>query len=125
MSDGRTPFMLILKLREDLRDPANWTDAERQAVGAHFQMLQREAAAGKVLLAGRSEEYQENGHMHPDVMGIGIFLAGSREEAEKYVAADPAVLAGVMSVRVHKFNLAVHAGPETWTALSEQDGSSR
>ena len=88
-------------------------------------MLQREAAAGNVLLAGRSDEYQENGHMHPDVMGIGIFLAGSREEAEKYAAADPAVLAGVMSVRVHKFNLAVHAGPETWTALSEQDGSSR
>jgi uncharacterized protein len=63
--------------------------------------------------------------MNPDVMGIGIFLAASREEAEKFVAADPAVLAGVMSVRVHKFNLAVHAGPQTWTALSEKDGSSR
>lgn len=63
--------------------------------------------------------------MHPDVMGISVFLAGSREEAEKFVAADPAVVAGVMSVRVHKFNLAVHAGPETWKALSETDGSSR
>jgi uncharacterized protein len=125
MSKARTPFMLILKLREDLQDPANWTDAARQAVGAHFEMLQREAAAGNMLLAGRSDEYQENGHMHPDVMGIGIFLARSREEAEKFVAADPAVLAGVMSVRLHKFNLAVHAGPETWTALSEKDGSSR
>jgi uncharacterized protein YciI len=125
MSKARTPFMLILKLREDLQDPANWTDAARQAVGAHFEMLQREAAAGNMLLAGRSDEYQENGHMHPDVMGIGILLARSREEAEKFVAADPAVLAGVMSVRLHKFNLAVHAGPETWTALSEKDGSSR
>jgi uncharacterized protein YciI len=125
MSDGRQPFMLILKLREDLHDPANWTDAERQAVGAHFEMLQREAAAGKMLLAGRSDEYLANGHMHPDVMGVGIFLANSREEAEKFVAADPAVLAGVMSVRLHKFNLAVHAGPQTWAALSEQDGSSR
>jgi uncharacterized protein len=125
MSDARTPFMLILKLREDLQDPVNWTDVERQAVGAHFEMLQREAAAGNMLLAGRSDEYQENGHMHPDVMGIGIFLAPSREEAEKLVAADPAVLASVMSVRLHKFNLAVHAGPETWTALCEKDGSSR
>lgn len=120
MSDGRQPFMLILTLREDLRDPARWTDAERQAVGAHFEMLRREAAAGNVLLAGRSDEYQENGHMHPDVMGIGIFLASSREEAEKFVAGDPAVVAGVMSVRLHKFNLAVHAGPQTWAALAEE-----
>ena len=118
MSDARTPFMFILSLREDLRDPANWTDAERQAVGAHFEMLQREAAAGNMLLAGRSDEYQPNGHMAPDVIGIGIFLAASREEAEKFVAADPAVVAGVMSVRLHQFNLAVYAGPETWTALS-------
>ncbi|MCV3243225.1 YciI family protein [Mesorhizobium sp. ZC-5] len=125
MSDGRQPFMLILTLREDLRDPARWTDAERQAVGAHFEMLQREAAAGNMLLAGRSDEYQADGHMHPDVMGIGIFLANSREEAEKFIAADPAVVAGVMSVRLHKFNLAVHADAATWTALSEQDGSSR
>ena len=125
MSDGRTPFMLILKLREDLQDPANWTDAEQQAVGAHFDMLQREAAAGTVLLAGRSDEYLENGHIHPDVIGISVFLAASLDEAEKFVAADPAVVAGVMSARVHKFNLAVHAGPETWAALSETDGSSR
>src|SRR5262245_6062054 len=110
--------MLILSLREDLRDPATWTDAERQAVAMHFQMLQREAAAGNMLLAGRSDEYEPNGHMIADAMGIGIFLATSREEAEKFVAADPAVLAGVMSVRLHKFNLAVHAGPETWSALS-------
>jgi uncharacterized protein len=124
MFAGRTPFMLILSLREDLRDPANWTDAERQAVRAHFEMLQREGAAGNMLLAGRSDEYEANGHMAPDVMGIGIFLAASRDEAERFVAADPAVVAGVMSVRLHKFNLAVHAGPETWTALSE-NGSSR
>jgi len=113
-----TAFMLILSLRQDLRDPANWTDAERQAVGAHFQMLQQEASAGRMLLAGRSDEYEPNGHISPEVMGIGIFLAGSRDEAEKFVAADPAVVAGVMSVRLHKFNLAVHAGPETWAALS-------
>ena len=118
MSEARTPFMLLLTLREDLRDPANWTDAERQAVGAHFQMLQREAAAGNMLVAGRSDEYESNGHMAADVLGIGIFLAASREEAEKFVAADPAVLAGVMSVRLHKFNLAVHADPQTWAALS-------
>jgi uncharacterized protein YciI len=118
MVEARTPFMLILSLREDLRDPANWTDVERQAVGAHFAMLQREAAAGNMLLAGRSDEYEPNGHMIADAMGIGIFLAASREEAEKFIAADPAVVAGVMSVRLHKFNLAVHAGPETWAALS-------
>ena len=123
MNDARTPFMLILSLREDLRDPANWTDTERQAVGAHFEMLQREAAAGNMLLAGRSDEYQPNGYMAPDVIGIGIFLAASREDAEVFAAADPAVSAGVMSVRVHKFNLAVHAGPQTWTALSLNGGS--
>jgi hypothetical protein len=124
MGDARTPFMLILTLREDLRDPANWTDAERQAVGDHFQMLQREAAAGNMLLAGRSDEYLPNGHIHPDVIGIGIFFAASREEAEKFVVADPAVVSGAMRVRVHKFNLAAYAGPGTWAAL-QKDGDSR
>ncbi len=117
MRDGRTPYILVLSLREDLRDPAAWTDAERQAVAEHFEMLQREAQAGRMLLAGRSDDHEPNGHLHRDVMGVAIFLAGSRDEAEKFVAADPAVVAGVMRVRVHTFNLAVHADPAVWAAL--------
>jgi uncharacterized protein len=117
MSGGRTPYILVLSLREDLRDPANWTDAERQAVAEHFEMLQREAQAGRMLLAGRSDDHEPNGHLHRDVIGVAIFLAGSRDEAEKFVAADPAVVAGVMRVRVHAFNLAVHADPAVWAAL--------
>jgi uncharacterized protein YciI len=117
MTGGRAPFIFVLSLREDLRDPANWKDEERQAVGAHFEMLKREAAAGRVLLAGRSDDREPNGHMHRDVIGIGIFLAASRDEAEAFVAADPAVAAGVMQIRVHTFNLAVQAGPAIWAAL--------
>jgi uncharacterized protein YciI len=51
------------------------------------------------------------------VIGIGVFFADSREEAERFVANDPAVLAGVMRVRVHSFNLAVHADASVWAAL--------
>jgi uncharacterized protein YciI len=117
MAGGRSPYIFVLSLREDLRDQAAWKDEERQAVGAHFEMLQREAKAGRVLLAGRSADRDPDGRIHGNVIGIGVFLAGSREEAENFVANDPAVLAGVMKVRVHSFNLAVHADPEVWAAV--------
>lgn len=117
MAESRTPYILVLSLRPDLLDRAAWTEAERQAVGAHFGMLQREAKAGRVLLAGRSDDHEPDGRLHPDVFGVGIFLAESRDEAEAFVAADPAVVAGVMTVRVHAFNIAVHANPAVWAAL--------
>lgn len=117
MADGRTPYIFVLSLRPDLLDPAAWTDVERQAVGVHFAMLQREAAAGNLLLAGRSDDHDDKGWLHKDVIGIGILLANSRTEAEAFVADDPAVKTGVMSVRVHQFNLAVHADAAIWAAL--------
>ena len=117
MKDTRLPYILVLSLRPDLRDPAAWTDTDRQAVGAHFAMLQRETAAGRMLLAGRSNDHDENGWLHAEVMGIGVFLAQSREEAEALASNDPAVVAGVMKVRVHQFNLAVHADAAIWAAL--------
>ena len=52
----------------------------------------------------------------PELANTGYMFA-SREEADAFVADDPAVKAGVMSVRVHKFNLAAHADPATWAAL--------
>ncbi|HEY5820197.1 MAG TPA: YciI family protein [Mesorhizobium sp.] len=117
MENTRLPYILVLSLRSDLFDPSAWTDADRQAVGAHFAMLQREAAAGRILLAGRSDDHDEQGWLHAEVLGIAVFLASSREEAEAFAANDPAVLAGVMKVRVHQFNLAVHADAATWAAL--------
>jgi uncharacterized protein len=117
VTEGRSPYILVLSLREDLRDQANWTDAERQAVGEHFEMLQREAKAGRMLLAGRSADVDADGRIHRDVIGIGVFFANSRAEAEAFVADDPAVKAGVMRVRVHSFNLAVHADASVWAAL--------
>jgi uncharacterized protein YciI len=120
VAEARTPWILVLSLRPDLREPTAWTDAERQAVGAHFAMLQREAAAGRVLLAGRSDDRDAEGRLHEDVLGIGIFYASSREDAEAFVADDPAVTAGVMKVRVHSFNLAVHADPAVWAAIGKE-----
>lgn len=117
MAGTRSPYILVLSLREDLRDQSAWKDEERQAARAHFEMLQREAQAGRMLLAGRSDDRDEDGRLHRDVIGIGVFLADSREEAERFVAEDPAVLAGVMRVRVHAFNLAVHADPSVWATL--------
>lgn len=117
MSDARTPYIFVLSLRPDLLEPTAWKPEERAAVGAHFEMLQREAAAGRVLLAGRSDDHDAEGRLHADVIGVGVFLAASRGEAEAFVADDPAVKAGVMKVRVHTFNLAVHADPASWAAL--------
>ena len=117
MADGSSPYILVLSLREDLLDQSAWKDEERQAVRAHFEMLQREAKAGRMLLAGRSDDRDKDGRLHADVIGIGVFFADSREEAERFVANDPAVLAGIMRVRVHSFNLAVHADASVWAAL--------
>jgi uncharacterized protein len=117
VADGHSPYIFVLSLREDLRDSSAWKDAERQAVKAHFEMLRREAKAGRVLLAGRSSDLEPDGRIQMDVIGIGVFFADSRADAERFVADDPAVLAGVMRVRVHSFNLAVHADPSVWAAL--------
>lgn len=112
MDDDTTPHWLgVLTLRPDLRDLAVWSDADRAAVGAHFAELQRLVAGGIVLLAGRTDEIGPNGWMAEDTLGIVVFAAPDREAAEALMAADAAVEAGVMRVKVHAFQVAAERTP--------------
>ena len=112
MDDDTTPrWLCVLTLRPDLRDPAAWTDADRAAVGVHFAELQRLAAGGVLLLAGRTDEVDPNGWMAEDTLGILIFRAPDRAAAEALMAADAAVRAGVMRAKVYAFQVVADRAP--------------
>jgi uncharacterized protein YciI len=76
------------------------TPEERAAVGEHVSYLERLAEAGVVLLFGRTQTTD------PGTFGIVIFRAGSPAEAERRMANDPAVRAGVMRAELFPFRVA-------------------
>jgi uncharacterized protein YciI len=85
------------------------TPAEAAAIAAHRAYLDRMAAAGVVLLFGRTQTTDAS------TFGIVIFRAESAEAARRIMAADPAVAAGVMRGEVFPFRVAGvgpgHASP--------------
>ena len=96
----------VLSLRQGLQDLTGWTEAERAAVAAHFQTLQQQAREGRLVLAGRSNDLDEQNRLAADTIGITIFHAADREEARALMENDPAVVAGVMTYRLHSYNIA-------------------
>jgi len=77
------------------------TEEETRAVGQHLEHLKAAAAAGKVLVAGRS--------MTDNPVGVEIIEADSEEEARKLVEQDPAVKEGIMRPEILPFRVAVSA----------------
>ena len=80
------------------------TPEEREAVAAHRAYLERLAAAGVVLLFGRTQTTDAA------TFGIVIFRAGSPDEAQQVMEDDPAVRARVMRGEVFPFRV-VGVGP--------------
>ncbi len=97
----------IFSLRDGLHDLTAWTDAEREAVGAHFERLVEQARAGRLVIAGRSDDHDGENRLAADTIGIAIFHAADRGEAERLMEDDPAVVAGLMTYCVHSYNIAV------------------
>lgn len=94
-------FVYVLKLVPRLHDDAAWTDADKQAVGAHFARLQAATKSGQVILAGRTLEPGEK------TFGLVIFEAADLAAARTFMAGDPAVVAGVMTATVHPYAVAL------------------
>ena len=96
-----TQYLGLLRLTARYQAEANWDDAARNAVGSHFRRLQEHAKTGKVILAGRTQEPNDK------TMGLVIFEAKDLAEAERFMAEDPAVQAGVMVAEVRPYQVAV------------------
>ena len=81
--------------------PDDATAAESAAVGEHFEYLKRLLAAGSLVMAGRTEDAS---------MGLAVLRADSDAAAERVMADDPAVKAGVFAGELHRYRLALLAG---------------
>jgi len=94
-------FLGILRLTERYQAEANWDEAAKAAVGRHFNRLKELAKTGRVILAGRTREPNDQ------TMGLVIFEAQDRADAERFMADDPAVQARIMRAEVRPYQVAV------------------
>ncbi|MEZ6242787.1 MAG: YciI family protein [Phycisphaerales bacterium] len=94
-------FICFLEPSRDTM-PEDPTPEEAAAVRAHFEYYSARRDSGELILAGRTLE-------RPWV-GIFIFEAASREDAERLVEADPGVKAGVFRTRLQPYRVALLRG---------------
>jgi uncharacterized protein YciI len=96
-------YIYLLHLAPRLHDPHAWTAADLQAVEDHFKRLEAAAAAGKVLVAGRSKEPDDQ------TFGIVVFEAANDADAKRFMETDPCLVHGVMTADLHPFAVALLA----------------
>jgi uncharacterized protein YciI len=77
------------------------TEREMEVIDAHFAYLQKLAADGVVLMAGRTID------TGPATWGIVVFTAPSLAEAESVMRDDPAIARGVMHCELFPYRVAV------------------
>ena len=80
------------------------TEAEAEAVQAHINFLESQAAVGSVMLAGRTQTADE------ETFGLVILEADSEAAARLLMASDPAVAGGAMTARLFPYQIAVLSG---------------
>jgi uncharacterized protein YciI len=84
------------------------TEREMAVVDSHFAHLQKLAADGVVLMAGRTLD------TGPDTWGIVVLQAASLAEAEALMRGDPAIAQGVMRGELFAYRVAVWS--DAWRA---------
>ncbi|MCC7387252.1 MAG: hypothetical protein IT431_00640 [Phycisphaerales bacterium] len=77
-------------------------ERERAVVGEHFAYLARALEAGRLVMAGRTQDEPP--------MGLGVFEASTDGAARAFVADDPAVLSGVFRAEVRPYSVALLSG---------------
>jgi uncharacterized protein len=92
-------FLYKLQLIPKLLDENNWTDKENTIVSTHFSYLQNLLKENKVIMAGRTLNY--------DPFGIVILEVESLEEADQIMKNDPAVKEGIMTAELFPFRVAL------------------
>jgi len=85
----------------------NWSDADNKAVGEHFARLQKMHKEGSLILAGKTDNWDET------MFGIVVYEADSIEKAKEIAETDPAVVAGVMTVKTFPYKTALLRGEKS------------
>ncbi len=94
-------FIYVLKLVPRLHNEENWTAADEDIVQQHFQRLKKYTESGKVILAGRTLNEEEN------AFGIVVFEANDEIEAEEFMNMDPTVQEKIMTAELFPYRVAL------------------
>jgi uncharacterized protein YciI len=76
------------------------TEEESRIVSDHYAYLVRLRDEGKLVVAGPSI-------VEGDTFGIGVLDVDERAEVEAIVAADPAIVGGIMTAEIRPLRIAV------------------
>ena len=98
-------FIYVLRVAPPFHTAHAWTDKENAVVGQHFERLAQATAKGQVILAGKTTEPLDA------TFGIVIFEAENEAAARRFMEADPAVVAGLMSATLHPYAIALQRKP--------------
>ena len=90
-------FIYVMHLVPRLYDDKAWTAEDKAAVGQHLANFKAAVQSGQLVLAGRTMEPGDK------TFGIAIFTAVDEAAARRFMEADPAVAAGVMTAELHPF----------------------
>jgi uncharacterized protein YciI len=107
MTEQRSQFLYVFTPgeRPDLAsDPGAWTDADSAIADQHFAHLEKGAADGIVLLAGRSQDWRGP--------AIVILEADSADQARTFMEEDPFVSSGLFGADLHPFRIALEGNRE-------------
>ncbi|GFK94343.1 hypothetical protein NNJEOMEG_02187 [Fundidesulfovibrio magnetotacticus] len=96
MQADQTYLMLFEPNRPDFLQ--TMTDEERSVMTAHGAHCRELAAQGRVVLLGVCTD---------GAYGVLVFRAQSPEESRAFFEADPAVRAGIVTPRLHPFQVAM------------------
>ncbi len=91
--------------REDFA--ATMSEREQQVFGEHFARLQRLLSDGVLVLAGPT--------LGPVNTGIMVFEAPDEDSAQRLVAEDPTVTAGITTPELRPFRLSLLRGRDAHT----------
>ncbi|RJQ60813.1 MAG: hypothetical protein C4517_09850 [Stygiobacter sp.] len=97
-------FIYVLHLVPKFLDLKNWNDADNKAIDEHFARLQKMHKEGSLILAGKTDNWDET------MFGIVVYEADSIEKAKEIAETDPAVVAGVMTVKTFPYKTALLRG---------------
>lgn len=90
-------FLRIIRPVKDWTTLA-MTEQEEQIMSEHFMYLKERFDEGKVIVAGPCEDRS---------MGVSIWEADSREEAERIMYNDPAYKAGIITIEIKNYRVSL------------------